>query len=330
MEDIRDAFPQAVMHLNTLPVAAELFEHDPRFEKVFVIDVRKKGQRCKSSLQWLRKVAEGHYDLLIDLQRSDHTRLLIAMLWLRGCQIRYRLGRLGGFPYTVQPIIRNPQAHAMKAMRSMLAAVGIKAVTPCPVLHVPVSLVKQTRQMLEQNGLAAQSFAVFMPGSQAAGWLKRWGAERYTALGGLLLQGGVGKIVVLGGHEEIEECAKIVAGINARFPDCAVNFDNLQLLQIVTVCEAASFIVANDTGIAHIAATANRPVLVLCGPTDPRRVKPLGPQVTALQAKNACINCYGKRCRLASYPVCMHSISPELVAGLLLEQKAQGVDIRLF
>ncbi|MEZ5574337.1 MAG: glycosyltransferase family 9 protein [Candidatus Competibacteraceae bacterium] len=51
------------------------------------------------------------------------------------------------------------------------------------------------------------------------------------------------------------------------------------ILDIPPLCEPARFIVANDTGTAHLAATTTVPMLVLCGPTNPRQGQPLGNNV---------------------------------------------------
>lgn len=226
--------------------------------------------------------------------------------------------------------VRTREFHPIAAMRAMLACAGIESRTACPVLRVPPALANAALGMLDRHGLVAQRFAVFMPGSQAAGWLKRWGAGRYAQLGGLLLDRGVQHIVLIGARDEAEECARIGAAIARSHPGRIVHLDDLHLLQIVTVCAQARWIVANDTGIAHIAATAGRPLVVLCGPTDARRVKPLGPQVRALQARDGCLNCYAKSCRHGDAPQCLARIEPACVARLLLDGACAATDIAVF
>src|SRR3569623_1736950 len=83
-EDIAHALPHAELHLITQPCCAGLFAHDPRFSEVWAIDVRSKTRRWANSLAWLKKVRTGHYDLVVDLQRSDHSRFLLTLLWLVG------------------------------------------------------------------------------------------------------------------------------------------------------------------------------------------------------------------------------------------------------
>lgn len=310
MEDIRRAFPTAVLHLNTLPAYAGLFAHDPRFDEVWAIDVRKRGARLTNALAWIRRVRRGRYDLVVDLQRTDRSRLLLTLLLLTGGAPRYRLGNRGGFPYTHRPEVTEPRAHAFLLMRSVLHALGIPTPTTHPVLHASPQQEARLTALMQAEGLAPGRFALFLPGSQAAGWLKRWGAARYRALAQLVGEAGLAeRVAVVGGPDEVEECAAICA----ELPVCVNLNGRLELLQIAPLARQAAFVVANDTGTAHIAAAADRPMLVLCGPTDPARVRPLGERVSALQALLPCRSCYAKDCRNARQHECMQRLTPELV-----------------
>ena len=330
IEDIRCAFPQARIDLDTLPAAAGLFAHDPRFERVLVIDSRARGQRLRMIAAWLRGVRAGRYDLLIDLQGSDHTRGLVALAWLTGCGIRRRWGVRPGWPYTLAPRGLARAAPAVTRMRALLACAGIAATTARPVLHPSSAATAQAQRLLRDHGLLSARFAVLLPGSQAAGWLKRWGVARYAELAGLLLARGLQRIVVIGGCDERDECAALVAAINRHRPGAAIALTTLSLLQIVPISAAATLIVANDTGTAHIAAAAGTPLLVICGPTDPQRVMPLGPRVRAIQADVGCLNCYGKRCRLGSTAQCLVPVTPERVASLLLDASPDLQGLKLY
>ena len=318
MEDIARALPHAEIHLNTQPNCVGLFAHDPRFAEVWAIDVRSKTRRWANSLAWLKKVRDGRYDLVIDLQRSDHSRFLLTLLWLTGRAPRIRIGNRGGFPYTHQPTVRDPQAHAMPMMQSVLQAIDIPTPTLHPVLYPAADRVAAVAALRRQHGLEDGRYVVLLPGSQAAGKLKRWGASRFAELARLLHTQGMQKIVVIGGPDEVDECAEIAAA-----GDYVVNLNGqLQLLDIAPLCAGAIAIVGNDTGTAHFASAAGRPLLVLCGPTDPRRVKPIGRTAVAVQAQLPCRNCYAKVCANPDHHACMKAITPEWVAALLPELAA--------
>lgn len=310
MEDIRQAFPDAILHLNTLPAMQRLFAHDPRFAEVIAIDVRKKAGRFAANREWLERVRAGRYDLVIDLQRTDHTRALLTLLLLTGGAPKHRLGNRGGFPYTQTPAVTDRKAHAMMQMRATLQAAGIPCQSLTPKLYPHPMQIEDCTRLLAAEKLEKDRFAVFLPGSQAAGWLKRWGVERYATLARAILDAGlVERVALVGGPDEVEDCQRI-----AESAPGIVNLNGkLDLLQIAPLCAHARFIVGNDTGTAHLAAAAGVPMLVLCGPTDPTRVLPFGPAVRGLQAAVPCRSCYAKACAQTKPSLCMQALTPEFI-----------------
>jgi heptosyltransferase-2 len=322
MQDLRLAFPGAVIDLNTLPSAARLFAHDTRFGEVFAIDVREAGRRLHRAREWLRRVRAGRYDLIVDLQRNDRSRLLLSVLRLTTVRRLALWGNRGGFPYTQRvPPPARPQS-AIEQHRALLQAAGLPTPTRTPVLHPAPQDMLDAGAALERQGLSGRRHAVLMPGSQRGGVLKRWGTSRYAEFALALLEAGaVERIAVLGGPEEVEDCRTIVHAIEARRPGSAVHLDSPPLLQVAPLCAQAACIVANDTGLAHLAAAAGRPMWVLCGPTDPGRVKPVGDAVVAIQARADCLNCYAKRCAIATEADCLARITPAALFDLVVEDK---------
>lgn len=315
IEDIAAAFPHSEVHLSTLPPWHQLYEHDPRLSRVINIDVRAKQGQLGNMWRWLRIVAAAHYDLIIDLQTTDRSRLLLVALAYSSAGVRWRAGNKCAFPYNLYPAVKGVR-HAATVMAATLSTVGIPMRTTHPVLHCATHRRALVQQRMAQAGLTPNEFIVMLPGCQAAGYLKRWGAARFTALAGKLCAGGVDKILILGGPDELDECGAIDAATDHR----VINWcGETELLDIVAICEQARAVIGNDTGTAHVAAAAERPMLIICGPTDPHRVRPMGDQVEVLQAQLPCINCYRKHC---GHHSCMALIKP---ADVITKLTAMGV-----
>ncbi len=315
-EDIARAFPGRAIHLNTSPAWQGLFATDPRFQQVFAVEWRERRRRIRGLLDWLWQVRAHRYDLVIDLQCNDRSRLLLGLLPLVGCWIPHRLGNRQQWPYTIAPAEFPPPVHTITRSRAALEAGGIPATTPRPILAISQQCREQVRALRQQYDLYPGGYVVFLPGCNANGYLKRWGADRYAALANQLHQEGVPRIVLIGGPDEVEECRRIAGQCGSWLVNLC---GQTTILDIPLLCETAQFIVANDTGTAHLAAIAPTPMLVLCGPTDPRRVKPLGDNVITLQADLPCINCYRKTC---SHHSCMTMLTPALVLQALQRLRA--------
>ena len=76
-------------------------------------------------------------------------------------------------------------------------------------------------------------------------------------------------------------------------------------------------VIANDSGLMHMAAAAGVPVLAVFGATDPRRTGPYGRGHEVLQAELACCPCLQRVCRLSTLE-CLERITPEAVTAKAL------------
>lgn len=311
MEDLHRAFPNASIDLDTSPRFRTLFADDSRFRDVLAIDTRRRGGIGLFS--WLRTIAKAKYDVIIDLQSTDRSRLLIAALLMLGKAPPVRVGNHRRWPYTVAPPTQAPDVHALEHLRATIRACGIRPTSLHPVLYSGPRHQQKADQLVAENGLAADSYALFMPGCQAAGHLKRWGWRNFAALAVAMVAHGVERIFIVGSVDEREECDAITSAC----PSIAINLcGQTDLLDLVPLAQGALCVVSNDTGTAHVAAAAARPMVVACGPTDPRRVKPAGERVMTLQADLWCKNCYRKECVHHS---CMSVLSPAQALQALIE-----------
>ena len=313
MQDIYDAFPESTLHLNTMAPCDRLFVDDPRFDEVFCFDLRGSERGIAGHWRWLRYVRAQRYDLVVDLQCTDHTRILLALLPLVGGRIRHRLSYYRRFPFNIAPSEDADRLHTRDYAISALAAGGLSARCERPMFYAGPEPRRRARELMQAHGLREHEYAVFLPGSTITGAIKRWGADRYRDLAERLHACGVPSIVLLGGPDEIEECLEIQRQCGSWLVNLC---GQTEIIDLVPLCEGARFIVGNDTGTAHVAAASATPMVMICGPTDPRRVKPLGRDIVTLQADLPCINCYLKFC---DHHSCMRVISTEDVLARIQE-----------
>ncbi len=304
MEDLHQAFPHAAIDLNTLPSFEHLFRDDGRFRRVIALDIRRRARPLGNMMRWVRQMRQSRYDLIVDLQSNDRSRLLLALLTLSGGGGRHRLGINPGWPYTIVAPAFPRGTHTLTRCRALLNKAGIPTTTDRPVLSWDTSTTARANALKSAAGLPDVGYALVLPGSNKAGELKRWGTSRFAQLAKALLDAGVPAVAVIGGPDERDVCSEIAAQAGDRVVDLS---GQTQITDIIALANDACLIVANDTGTAHVASAAGKPMVVICGPTDPRRVKPIGEVVTALQAQLPCINCYRKHCVHHS---CMALISP--------------------
>ena len=138
----------------------------------------------------------------------------------------------------------------------------------------------------------------------AYGPAKVWPVERVTELCRLALHKGVTP-VLLGAPDDAAAAARVTAAVSVP---SLVGRDRPALL--TAVLAAVDVLVSGDTGIAHLAAALDTPVVTLFGPTDPRLSAPRGPAVV-LSHPVPCAPCFYRACPI-EHP-CLRGIEPRRV-----------------
>jgi ADP-heptose:LPS heptosyltransferase len=114
---------------------------------------------------------------------------------------------------------------------------------------------------------------LLFPGS--GGLRKCWPSDHYADLGRRLTSRGLDVAVVLGPVE-------LDRGPGPeRFTGLRV-FEAPGLAETAALCAGAEIVVGNDAGTTHLAAAVGARGLVLFGPTDPVRWRPLGDRFSVL------------------------------------------------
>jgi heptosyltransferase-2 len=101
-----------------------------------------------------------------------------------------------------------------------------------------------------------------------------------------------------------------------QLPGVEDRIGTTSLAELTDLLARASLVVANDSGIAHLAATlAGARTLVLFGPGDPQYVRQLGDRAIALRAADvACSPCESARCAAPyGYQKCLRSLGADAV-----------------
>ena len=119
-------------------------------------------------------------------------------------------------------------------------------------------------------------------------------------------------VAVVGTAEDLRRAD----GTSLRFPAHARLFvDGLSLRETAQLLASCGAVVANDSGLAHVAAAVGVPVVMIFGPTPDRTLGPLAPNVTVMRAGLACEPCwFGPRLRdCGGRRDCLREISADAV-----------------
>ena len=99
---------------------------------------------------------------------------------------------------------------------------------------------------------------------------RAWPEDRWLTLGGIVT-GWEYSIAITGGPSDIVASRALAAKLGPS----AVSLAGTSFLETIKVLADAAAIVAVNTGVMHLAAALDRPLVALHGPTDPKRWGPL-------------------------------------------------------
>jgi len=302
INDVVASFPNAKIDINTLPEWQKLFSNHNGLNKIW--GSKKKGglNSVAHFLGWLKIVYAEKYDLIIDLQTNDRTRVYLSIMRLFNMAPKYIIGNHPVIPYTTKPKSKIKLTHPFHLMQRTINSIGVVSSTISPVIYSSQKDVQFANKLLESNSLDKDSYTVLICGSNIRGKLKRWGEKKFIDLSFLIIQKFQHKIVLVGGPDDSGACETIAKNNKAIINLC----NQTRLTELPEIFSNAKFIVGNDTGLVHLAASTKTPMIVITGPTDPRLVKPLGRHIMAIQADIECKNCYQKLC---SHHSCMVGLS---------------------
>ena len=154
---------------------------------------------------------------------------------------------------------------------------------PAPVYRLPIA-------PADRDGIGMRT-VVLAPGCKGGDMAaKRWP-------GFATLAARLEDVAIVGTQED----GRDAGGEVTRFPPHARSFlGALTLRETAELVAAAGAVVANDSGIGHMAAALGTPTLMLFGPTPHATLGTLRPNVTVLTAGAACQPCWFSSARLAA------------------------------
>ncbi len=170
-----------------------------------------------------------------------------------------------------------------------------------------------------------QPYLVFVTN---ASWSnKRWPDACWAQLFELAAMQGYRVLLPWGSVAEREQAEKLAA----LFDHCDV-LPRLSLTDLAGLFRGSAGAVCNDTGLAHIAACVETPMVTVYGPTDPRLIGATGPWSSHIAATGYdCIPCYKRRCQVAGYSgpeaQCLKTITPGQVWRALRVQQQSSATV---
>jgi len=179
---------------------------------------------------------------------------------------------------------------------------------------------------LERFGLTLdRPVLALCPGAEF-GEAKRWPAGHYAKVADARLRQGW-QVWLFGSQKDASGGEEIREWVTPGLDDDVYNLaGRTSLAEAIDLLSCASAVISNDSGLMHVAAALDRPLVAVYGSTSPGFTPPLASQVEVVRLGLECSPCFDRTCRFGHYD-CLRLLQPSQVQEALGRLVADPVEV---
>ncbi|HCP54011.1 MULTISPECIES: lipopolysaccharide heptosyltransferase II [Pseudomonas] len=279
-------------------------------------------------LKTRRKIGKslaGQYDQAILLPNSLKSALVPFF-----AGIPVRTGWKGEMRYGLLNDVRilDKERYPLMIERFMALAYkpGAELVKPYPQPLLQIDPASRESALGKFGLMLDRPVLALCPGAEF-GEAKRWPSEHYAKVAELKIRAGW-QVWLFGSkndHAVGEEIrARLIPGLREEAMNLA---GETSLAEAIDLMSCAAAVVSNDSGLMHVAAALNRPLVAVYGSTSPQFTPPLADQVEVVRLGIECSPCFDRTCRFGHYN-CLRELKPRPVVEALERLVADPVEVQ--
>ena len=304
---LRRGFPDARIIWSIEPACLPLVHGYPGIDEVIVFE-RQLG--WKGFFPFLSRIRAERFDLVLDLQR--HLKSGIVSWWSHAPRrIGFNRADCKELNWVFNNLHIDCYGNAVPKLDHYLKFAEFLGIASSPV---------EWRFSLDAEENAAVShhltgvspiFAALFVGTR---WpSKQWFPEQMARCAELLRREYQMDTLLLGGLNDRELALSAVAAAQTRLVNLV---GQTSLREALGIIQRAAVAIGPDTGLMHIAAAVQTPVISLWGATDPGRTGPYGFADLTILGKAPCVPCNQRNCNIGR--ICLESITAAQITEKLV------------
>jgi len=312
MMAVRETYPEAHIVVVANRLVAQLLENHPDCDEIIVYDKRGEHAGVFGMLRFAFALRRRKFDCAILFQYAIEAGV---MTFLAGIPRRLGFTTDGRRFLLTHPVpfgVAEKTIHQTDAFLRIVNHYKINAAEKIQAL----ALLESERDWAKEQ-VPEGPIVVINPGA-AYGSAKRWYPERFAAVADFLAKENGMTAVLIGGPGEVEVGKDIAAVMQAP----VLNFVGKTLVrQMMSLIDAASLMITNDSGPMHVAAAFNVPIVAIFGPTNHTTTSPFTDSYRIVRHDVECAPCMLRECPIDHR--CMDRVTVddvvEAVQSFLLE-----------
>ena len=315
---LKQRHPESQIDVLAPPWTAALLYAMPEVHEVIVNPFPHGALQLGTRYRFGKQLRSARYDQAIVLPNSLKSAFVPLF-----AHIPLRTGFVGEMRYGLLNDARKLDKTALPLMVERFAQLaensGGTIPRPLATPRLDVSAAQRDATLQKLSLTLDKPVAVFCPGAEY-GPAKRWPASYFAETAQRLQHQGYA-VWLIGSAKDKEFADQITALGN---PECHNLCGSTNLTDAIALLSCAQIVISNDSGLMHLAAALDRPMLALFGSSSPQFTPPLSAHAKIIKLDLECSPCFKRECPLGHFN-CMKLLTPDLVWEKLKSTISGGI-----
>ena len=310
---IRQRFPSTHISLLAKPWVVPVFESSKHIDQLLIYDDNGRHKGILGKFRLARDLKKYHFDAAILLQNAFEAALITFL-----ADIPIRIGydtdvRQLFLTHAVSCTNEIKKKHQTGYYLNIISGIGIKEDNRKLYIRLNQRDRFQSEKILLDQQLSLDDKIVGINPGATYGPAKQWPFDRYARLADKIQTFTKAHIIIFGGPNDRNLGKKISQKMQYRPIDLS---GKTSLGEAMALIERCDLFITNDSGLMHVAAALDVPLIAVFGSTNSITTGPLSQNSRIVQVPLECSPCLRPECP-KGHLNCMDQISVEMVFNVV-------------
>jgi heptosyltransferase-2 len=311
---VRSNFPGAKIHVLAKPWVAPIYSEHPAVDRVVVMNRDAEHRGMMGLWRLTRELRREYYDLAVLFQNAFQAALIAVMAGIPQ-RLGYNTDARGILlNRSIRLRLDDKKVHETEYYLRILERAGLEAPYSPPIFQPSEQALRSARNTLEGLRLIGSFLLGIAPGA-AFGTAKQWPAQRFAQAADAVLAKTGGTALLFGSPKEAEVTARVKTAMTQPAVDLAGKTDLAAAAALIQRCQ---IFLTNDSGLMHLAAAVDVPLVAVFGSTNPVTTSPVSQKARLIRHQVDCSPCLKPHCDRETHQ-CMDLVTSDEVARAALD-----------
>jgi heptosyltransferase-2 len=305
---IRQHFPESQIFMLAKPWVIPVLENNPHLDQIIAYQTAGRHRGSHGKIRLVKDLRKYNFEAVILFQNAFEAAL-ITFLARIPIRIGYNTDARGFFlthSINCEPEIK--KKHQTQYYLGILRGIGLDTCGTQLELMMGEKERSAAEVILSQYGVSGEDLIIGINPGATYGAAKRWYPERYAELCVRMYRKFGARILIFGGQKEKD----LGSRIHLATGNYCINLCGKTTLgEAMALIDRCGLFVTNDSGLMHVGAALDIPLVAIFGSTNPATTGPAGSRGRIIRVPAPCSPCLKVDCPADHR--CMKEITVDMV-----------------